>query len=89
MGGWWVSESEIIIPANHFVRIVQLCSDLSSLPPCEQMPVDVHESPTASSSKGRSLRRTVSVPSEGPFPEYPAEGATMLGKHPGPTAESS
>ncbi|XP_031419202.1 ras GTPase-activating protein nGAP isoform X4 [Clupea harengus] len=44
----------------------------------EEMPVDVHESPTASSSKGRSLRRTVSVPSEGPFPEYPPEGATML-----------
>ncbi|TMS01277.1 Ras GTPase-activating protein nGAP, partial [Larimichthys crocea] len=35
------------------------------------------ESPT-DSSKGRSLRRTVSVPSEGQFPEFPAEGATML-----------
>ncbi|XP_048101685.1 ras GTPase-activating protein nGAP isoform X2 [Alosa alosa] len=44
----------------------------------EEMPVDMHESPTASSSKGRSLRRTVSVPSEGQFPEYPAEGASML-----------
>ncbi|TNN22608.1 hypothetical protein EYF80_067278 [Liparis tanakae] len=33
------------------------------------------------SSKGRSLRRTVSVPSEGQFTEFPPEGATaMLGK---------
>jgi len=32
-------------------------------------------------SKGRSLRRTVSVPSEGQFTEFPPEGATaMLGK---------
>ncbi|KAK3567569.1 hypothetical protein QTP86_020022 [Hemibagrus guttatus] len=44
----------------------------------EEMPAEVHESPTASASKGRSLRRTVSVPSEGQFPEYPAEGASML-----------
>ncbi|KAG7329894.1 hypothetical protein KOW79_006116 [Hemibagrus wyckioides] len=44
----------------------------------EEMPAEVHESPTASGSKGRSLRRTVSVPSEGQFPEYPAEGASML-----------
>ncbi|XP_026988584.2 ras GTPase-activating protein nGAP isoform X1 [Tachysurus fulvidraco] len=45
----------------------------------EEMPAEkMHESPTASSSNGRSLRRTVSVPSEGQFPEYPAEGASML-----------
>ncbi|XP_036409691.1 ras GTPase-activating protein nGAP isoform X2 [Megalops cyprinoides] len=44
----------------------------------EEMPVEViHESPTES-SKGRSLRRTVSVPSEGQFPDYQAEGATKL-----------
>ncbi|XP_056247401.1 ras GTPase-activating protein nGAP isoform X3 [Seriola aureovittata] len=38
---------------------------------------DAQESPT-DSAKGRSLRRTVSVPSEGQFPEFQAEGATML-----------
>ncbi|KAM7046950.1 ras GTPase-activating protein nGAP isoform 3-T3 [Acridotheres tristis] len=29
-------------------------------------------------SRGRCLRRTVSVPSEGQFPEYPADGAAQL-----------
>ncbi|XP_066547725.1 ras GTPase-activating protein nGAP isoform X2 [Amia ocellicauda] len=44
----------------------------------EEMPVEViHESPPES-SKGRSLRRTVSVPSEGQFPEFHTEGATKL-----------
>ncbi|KAM3865699.1 ras GTPase-activating protein nGAP [Diretmus argenteus] len=38
---------------------------------------EVQESPT-DSAKGRSLRRTVSVPSEGQFPEFQTEGATML-----------
>ncbi|XP_028284200.1 ras GTPase-activating protein nGAP isoform X2 [Parambassis ranga] len=38
---------------------------------------DTQESPT-NSSKGRSLRRTVSVPSEGQFPEFQAEGAAVL-----------
>nr|XP_046263427.1 ras GTPase-activating protein nGAP isoform X2 [Scatophagus argus] len=38
---------------------------------------EAQESPT-DSSKARSLRRTVSVPSEGQFPEFPAEGAAML-----------
>uniref|UniRef100_A0A3Q1EUY8 Uncharacterized protein n=1 Tax=Acanthochromis polyacanthus TaxID=80966 RepID=A0A3Q1EUY8_9TELE len=40
---------------------------------------EVQESPTGS-QKGRSLRRTVSVPSEGQFPEFQAEGAAVLGK---------
>lgn len=31
-------------------------------------------------SKARSLRRTVSVPSEGQFPEFPAESPAVLGK---------
>ncbi|XP_054452651.1 ras GTPase-activating protein nGAP isoform X2 [Anoplopoma fimbria] len=38
---------------------------------------EAQESPT-DSSKGRSLRRTVSVPSEGQFPEFPAEGAAAM-----------
>ncbi|NWR56249.1 NGAP protein, partial [Bucorvus abyssinicus] len=37
----------------------------------------VQESP-ADATKGRCLRRTVSVPSEGQFPEYPPEGAAKL-----------
>ncbi|XP_064194441.1 ras GTPase-activating protein nGAP isoform X2 [Anguilla rostrata] len=44
----------------------------------EEVPVEVtHESPTES-SKGRSLRRTVSVPSEGQFPDFQTDGATKL-----------
>ncbi|XP_041697963.2 ras GTPase-activating protein nGAP isoform X6 [Coregonus clupeaformis] len=43
----------------------------------EEMPGEVVDSPTES-SKGRSLRRTVSVPSEGQFPEFQAEGASIL-----------
>ncbi|GLD51455.1 ras GTPase-activating protein nGAP isoform X1 [Lates japonicus] len=39
---------------------------------------EAQESPT-DSAKGRSLRRTVSVPSEGQFPEFQPEGAAMLG----------
>ncbi|XP_078121269.1 ras GTPase-activating protein nGAP isoform X1 [Sander vitreus] len=38
---------------------------------------EAQESPT-NSSKARSLRRTVSVPSEGQFPEFPAEGPAAL-----------
>ncbi|XP_071389049.1 ras GTPase-activating protein nGAP-like, partial [Centroberyx affinis] len=38
---------------------------------------DAQDSPT-DSAKGRSLRRTVSVPSEGQFPEFQTEGAAML-----------
>uniref|UniRef100_A0A667ZK46 RAS protein activator like 2 n=1 Tax=Myripristis murdjan TaxID=586833 RepID=A0A667ZK46_9TELE len=37
---------------------------------------DAQESPS-DSAKGRSLRRTVSVPSEGQFPEFQTEGATV------------
>ncbi|XP_030581501.1 ras GTPase-activating protein nGAP isoform X2 [Archocentrus centrarchus] len=38
---------------------------------------DAQESPT-DLAKARSLRRTVSVPSEGQFPEFQAEGATAM-----------
>ncbi|KAM4605109.1 ras GTPase-activating protein nGAP isoform 1-T1 [Polymixia lowei] len=52
-------------------------SQLLLLNKTDEGPGDVQESPT-DSAKGRSLRRTVSVPSEGQFPEFQAEGATML-----------
>lgn len=45
-----------------------------------QVPIDGVLEPQADATKGRCLRRTVSVPSEGQFPEYPPEGATKLGK---------
>ncbi|KAF0046429.1 hypothetical protein F2P81_000062 [Scophthalmus maximus] len=38
---------------------------------------EAQDSPS-DSAKGRSLRRTVSVPSEGQFPEFQVEGANML-----------
>ncbi|MBN3287958.1 NGAP protein, partial [Polyodon spathula] len=44
----------------------------------EEMPVEVLHESQSDSSKGRSLRRTVSVPSEGQFPEYPHEGVAKL-----------
>ncbi|KAM8849895.1 ras GTPase-activating protein nGAP isoform 4-T4 [Spinachia spinachia] len=43
----------------------------------DEAPGESQVSPT-DSSKGRSLRRTVSVPSEGPFPEFPAECAAAM-----------
>uniref|UniRef100_A0A7N6B7W5 RAS protein activator like 2 n=1 Tax=Anabas testudineus TaxID=64144 RepID=A0A7N6B7W5_ANATE len=43
----------------------------------EEAPGEAQESPTGS-VKGRSLRRTVSVPSEGQFPEFQGEGAAVL-----------
>ncbi|KAM3604626.1 uncharacterized protein V6R79_014066 [Siganus canaliculatus] len=43
----------------------------------DEAPQEVQGSPS-NSSKARSLRRTVSVPSEGQFPDFPAEGAAML-----------
>lgn len=43
----------------------------------EEAAGEVQESPT-DSAKARSLRRTVSVPSEGQFPEFQPEGAILL-----------
>ncbi|KAM9844883.1 ras GTPase-activating protein nGAP isoform 2-T2 [Aulostomus maculatus] len=43
----------------------------------DEAATEAQESPT-DSAKGRSLRRTVSVPSEGQLPEFQTEGATML-----------
>ncbi|XP_037313790.2 ras GTPase-activating protein nGAP isoform X3 [Pungitius pungitius] len=43
----------------------------------DEAPGETQVSPT-DSSKGRSLRRTVSVPSEGQFPEFPAECAAAM-----------
>ncbi|XP_075278691.1 ras GTPase-activating protein nGAP isoform X4 [Opisthocomus hoazin] len=44
----------------------------------KEVPVDGVQEPQADAAKGRCLRRTVSVPSEGQFPEYPQEGAAKL-----------
>ncbi|XP_075792985.1 ras GTPase-activating protein nGAP isoform X5 [Pelodiscus sinensis] len=44
----------------------------------KEMPVEGVQEQQTESTKGRCLRRTVSVPSEGQFPEYPPEGATKL-----------
>ncbi|GAB1285580.1 RAS protein activator-like 2 [Apodemus speciosus] len=43
----------------------------------KEIPVEGQDQQT-DSTKGRCLRRTVSVPSEGQFPEYPQEGTTKL-----------
>ncbi|CAJ1073092.1 ras GTPase-activating protein nGAP isoform X6 [Xyrichtys novacula] len=43
----------------------------------EEVAGETQESPS-NSAKARSLRRTVSVPSEGQFPDFPAEGAAVL-----------
>lgn len=57
-----------------------VCPLTPDLSPLSQVPVEVtHESPSES-SKGRSLRRTVSVPSEGQFPDFQTDGATKLGE---------
>ncbi|KAK5608358.1 hypothetical protein CRENBAI_026879 [Crenichthys baileyi] len=45
----------------------------------EEVVGESQEAPT-DSSRARSLRRTVSVPSEGQFPEFQPEGAAMLGR---------
>ncbi|XP_032173179.1 ras GTPase-activating protein nGAP isoform X1 [Mustela erminea] len=44
----------------------------------KEIPVEGGQEQQTDSTKGRCLRRTVSVPSEGQFPEYPPEGATKL-----------
>ncbi|EPY79000.1 Ras GTPase-activating protein nGAP isoform 1-like protein [Camelus ferus] len=44
----------------------------------KEIPVEGGQEQQTDSTKGRCLRRTVSVPSEGQFPEYPPEGAAKL-----------
>ncbi|CAI5776381.1 GTPase-activating nGAP isoform X1 [Podarcis lilfordi] len=44
----------------------------------KEMAVEGGQEQASEPSKGRCLRRTVSVPSEGQFPDYPPEGATKL-----------
>ncbi|XP_059529933.1 ras GTPase-activating protein nGAP isoform X5 [Myotis daubentonii] len=44
----------------------------------KEIPTEGGQEQQADSTKGRCLRRTVSVPSEGQFPEYPPEGTTKL-----------
>lgn len=48
----------------------------NALLPPSQVGSEALDSP----SKARSLRRTVSVPSDGQFPEFPAESTAVLGK---------
>ncbi|XP_051480993.1 ras GTPase-activating protein nGAP isoform X4 [Apus apus] len=43
----------------------------------KEVPIDGVQEPQ-DATKGRCLRRTVSVPSEGQFPDYPPEGASKL-----------
>lgn len=45
-----------------------------------QVNVDMIQDQQMGSSKGRMLRRTVSVPSEGQFPDYQQEGNAKLGE---------
>ncbi|XP_078790807.1 ras GTPase-activating protein nGAP isoform X8 [Oryzias latipes] len=51
-------------------------SQLILLPKDDEAAGELQE-PPAESSRARSLRRTVSVPSEGPFPEFQTEGAMV------------
>lgn len=44
----------------------------------KEMPVEGGPEQQTEATKGRCLRRTVSVPSEGQFPEYPPEGTAKL-----------
>ncbi|XP_039590355.1 ras GTPase-activating protein nGAP isoform X2 [Polypterus senegalus] len=44
----------------------------------EEMPVEVLHENQSEAAKGRSLRRTVSVPSEGQFPEYHTDGVPKI-----------
>ncbi|XP_040262592.1 ras GTPase-activating protein nGAP isoform X3 [Bufo bufo] len=44
----------------------------------DEMSAETVQDSTPESTKSRSLRRTVSVPSEGQFPEYPPESASKL-----------
>uniref|UniRef100_A0A8C7Y021 Uncharacterized protein n=1 Tax=Oryzias sinensis TaxID=183150 RepID=A0A8C7Y021_9TELE len=54
-------------------------SQLILLPKDDEAAGELQE-PPAESSRARSLRRTVSVPSEGPFPEFQTEGAMVPGE---------
>ncbi|MGH0137507.1 UNVERIFIED_CONTAM: hypothetical protein FKN15_001020 [Acipenser sinensis] len=56
---------------------------------CSLMPVEVLHESQSDSSKGRNLRRTVSVPSEAQFPEYQPEGVAKLVSRSRTTAPST
>lgn len=55
---------------------VTLLMHLKTFHPPSQVGSEALDSP----SKARGLRRTVSVPSESQFPEFPAESTAVLGK---------
>lgn len=74
-----MGKASLLLPAIYFVGgnekyIMGLC------PFYMQVADDGGQELAAEPTKGRCLRRTVSVPSEGQFSDIPPEGATKLGK---------
>ncbi|XP_007437974.3 ras GTPase-activating protein nGAP-like, partial [Python bivittatus] len=69
-------DSETIIWETKYCILTN--SQLVLLNKEKEVAVEGGQEQTAEPTKGRCLRRTVSVPSEGQFPDYPPEGATKL-----------
>uniref|UniRef100_A0A8C6Y607 RAS protein activator like 2 n=1 Tax=Naja naja TaxID=35670 RepID=A0A8C6Y607_NAJNA len=69
-------DSETIIWETKYCILTN--SQLVLLNKEKEVAVEGGQEQPAEPTKGRCLRRTVSVPSEGQFPDYPPEGATKL-----------